>query len=177
MSEFQTNLRKYRVGLGITAKDFAAKIGINYTTYANYENRGKEPKFDTLCKIAAALHVSIDELLGFEPERKNIEYWQGYLSDTEGRIFLPGGDKVIFYYGNDNSQKELEAGDKMQAVIKAELTKAEALHLLAVYHKVAKESAKATEKQIIANLVIRKAMDAHKQDFMDSLKDLKSYQP
>lgn len=75
---FQSNLRKYREGLGITAKDFAKQLGINYTTYANYENQGREPKYETLCKIAAALHVSIDDLL-LSPEQSaqqdKLAYW------------------------------------------------------------------------------------------------------
>ena len=62
---FQDNLKKYRDRLGITAKDFAARIDIKYTTYLAYENDGREPKYDTLIKIASALHVSLDDLLGF----------------------------------------------------------------------------------------------------------------
>lgn len=65
MSAFQDNLKKFRERLGFSAKGFAADIGIKYTTYANYENAGSEPKYDTLIKIAAALHVSIDDLLGY----------------------------------------------------------------------------------------------------------------
>ncbi len=71
---FQDNLRMYRERLGINAKDFAAQLGIKYTTYANYENQGREPKYDVLCKIAAALHVSIDELVGFTPDK--LQYWR-----------------------------------------------------------------------------------------------------
>ena len=71
---FQENLRKFREAQGITAKDFAAKVGLKYGTYFSYETAGKEPKLETLCKIAAALHVSIDELLGYDysPTDKNI---------------------------------------------------------------------------------------------------------
>ena len=65
---FQDNLRMYRERLGVNAKDFANQLEIKYTTYAGYENQGKEPKYDVLCKIAAALHVSIDELLGYKPD-------------------------------------------------------------------------------------------------------------
>ncbi len=70
---FQQNLRKYRERIGISAKDFAAQIGTPYTTYVAYENQGREPKYDTLCKIAAALHVSIDDLLEYEPDK--LQYW------------------------------------------------------------------------------------------------------
>jgi len=64
MGTFQENLRTFRERLGVNAKEFAAIIGIKYTTYLAYENDGREPKQETLCRIAAALNVSIDELLG-----------------------------------------------------------------------------------------------------------------
>lgn len=63
---FQENLRRYREKAGLTAKEFAAMIGVKYTTYAGYETQGREPKYETLCKIADTLHVTTDELLGYE---------------------------------------------------------------------------------------------------------------
>ena len=66
---FQENLKKYREKAGYKqGKDFAKDLGIPYPTYMGYENRGREPKFDTLIKMADALHVSIDELVGYNPK-------------------------------------------------------------------------------------------------------------
>ena len=63
---FAENLRKYREKAGYTAKDFSALLDVKYSTYAAYENQGSEPKYETLCKIASALRVSTDELIGYE---------------------------------------------------------------------------------------------------------------
>lgn len=63
---FQENLRHFRGKAGYTAKEFAAKLGLKYSTYAAYENQGSEPKYDMLCKIADALNTSTDDLLGRE---------------------------------------------------------------------------------------------------------------
>ena len=63
--KFQENLRTYRERLGISAKDFAAQIGLPYTKYIAYENKGVWPNEENIVKIAAALHVSIDDLLGY----------------------------------------------------------------------------------------------------------------
>ena len=96
---FQDNLRMYRERLGVNAKDFAAQLGIKYTTYAGYENQGKEPKYETLCKIAAALHVSIDELVGYEPNR--LQYWidtfQKVMSAHSAHLeeYLPGKRDIV----------------------------------------------------------------------------------
>ena len=67
--QFQENLRAYREKAGYTAKEFAALLGLKYSTYAAYENQGREPKYETLCKIAAALHITTDELLGHELDK------------------------------------------------------------------------------------------------------------
>ena len=77
---FSENLRKHREAQGISAKDFAKLIDIKYTTYTAYENQGREPKYDTLVKIATALHVSIDELMDYKANKPTkLEYWTKWL--------------------------------------------------------------------------------------------------
>ncbi len=64
---FQENLKFYREKAGYkTAKEFADILNLPYNTYAGYESKNREPKFETLCKIADLLKVSTDELLGRE---------------------------------------------------------------------------------------------------------------
>lgn len=64
---FQENLRYYRERAGYKqSKDFAQALDIPYSTYKGYETQGREPKYNTLCKIADLLNVSTDELLGRE---------------------------------------------------------------------------------------------------------------
>ena len=64
---FQENLKYYREKAGYKqAKDFYKLLGVPYSTYIGYESKGREPKYNTLCKIADLLHVSTDELLGRE---------------------------------------------------------------------------------------------------------------
>ena len=64
---FKSRLRYYREKAGYKqAKEFAKKLGIPYTTYAGYEIKGREPKYELLCKIADLLDVSLGELLGYE---------------------------------------------------------------------------------------------------------------
>lgn len=47
------------------AKLFAKAINMPYSTYSTYESGKSEPKATALIKIATALHVSVDELLGY----------------------------------------------------------------------------------------------------------------
>lgn len=65
---FAQNLKKYREAAGYkTAKEFAAALGIGYTTYVGYENKGYEPNYETLCAIARKLNISLDDLVGNTP--------------------------------------------------------------------------------------------------------------
>ena len=65
---FQENLREQREKKGYkTAKEFSEAIRIPYSRYLNYENKGQEPKYETLIKIANKLGISTDELLGCVP--------------------------------------------------------------------------------------------------------------
>lgn len=104
---FRDNLRRYRENAGYNqAKDFAALLGIKYTTYMAYE-QGREPKYDILCRIAAALNVTTDELLGHSQDktRENIQYAQenGFIvyGEPDGSFIVklsPQLSSVIDFY-------------------------------------------------------------------------------
>lgn len=100
---FQENLKKYRELAGYhQAKDYAKVLGISYPTYMGYENRGREPKFDLLIKIASTLHVSIDELLGYDPNYPN--KFQKCLIDLKEKgieFISPGDTNYLQKYAND----------------------------------------------------------------------------
>ena len=62
---FQKNLKYYRKKAGYkTARDFAEVLNIPYASYVAYENKKREPKYQTLIQIANALDISIDKLIG-----------------------------------------------------------------------------------------------------------------
>lgn len=64
---FKDHLKHLRENAGYKqAKDFAKAAGIPYSSYATYE-RGSWPNEANLTRIALALHVSIDELMGYTP--------------------------------------------------------------------------------------------------------------
>lgn len=62
--KFADRLRAAREKAGYSIKEMAEYLNIKYTTYANYENAGTEPKQETLIKIADKLNISVDALLG-----------------------------------------------------------------------------------------------------------------
>lgn len=106
MGIFQENLKRIRGERGFkSAKQFAATLGIGYTRYINYENKGREPDFETLCQIADALHVTTDELLG-HPSPDNYETCKKRLSDIGLDIYTRADGKILVRLGEKGHKDE-----------------------------------------------------------------------
>lgn len=126
----QDNLKLLRMKLGYKqAKDFAKFAGIPYSSYSAYE-RGSWPNEENLIKLARALNVSIDTLIGYTPEKvdkfakavsllKEVGYevveWQEtpgiyIVYDTEDPIYLPirGWEKFGYFV---NKSELIEIAD------------------------------------------------------------------
>lgn len=58
-------IRELRIEKGYTQKEMAELAGISYTTYSNYENNNREPSMKQIEKIAMALEMTTDDLLGY----------------------------------------------------------------------------------------------------------------
>lgn len=61
-------MKELREERGLSMKEVAQRLGMPYTTYVNYEKSLREPNSETLIKIAAFFHVSVDYLLGYVSE-------------------------------------------------------------------------------------------------------------
>ena len=64
MGVFNNNLKHYRKVKGLSGREFSELLEIGYSTYMNYENRGNQPPFEILCKMADILGVTTDILIG-----------------------------------------------------------------------------------------------------------------
>ena len=69
---FNENLKKARLESGLSQKELSENIGVAKSTYSLYESGKREPNVNTIKKIASALNVSADILLGTEPEPTTI---------------------------------------------------------------------------------------------------------
>ena len=58
------NLKAARKKSGMTQQEVADAIGVVQSAYKNYEQGNREPKGDTIVKIANLFHVTTDYLLG-----------------------------------------------------------------------------------------------------------------
>lgn len=62
---FSERVKELRKERNLTQAQLAIKLGFNRGTVGDWETRGKEPSFITLCDIASLFDVSIDYLLGY----------------------------------------------------------------------------------------------------------------
>lgn len=113
---FSENLKRLRERAGyMQAKDLSNYLGMPYSTYMSYENMGKEPRFDTLIRIATALHCTIDELLGYELDEyekvKKIAFRAGYdiLDGENNTVKILASDYDYNETWGDNAEYLAEA--------------------------------------------------------------------
>lgn len=59
------NIKKYRIKQGLTQEALARKADISYNTIIKLESEGiTNPRMETLKKLAEALNISLDILVG-----------------------------------------------------------------------------------------------------------------
>ena len=68
MTTFAENLRYYREKAKYSQKDLAKIIDVSVAAYNKYETRGNEPKIDILIKLAIALDIDVNTLVGFQKD-------------------------------------------------------------------------------------------------------------
>ena len=97
MSKAVSKLRKLREAAGLSLRELARQIGEQPTNVSFWERTGKLPKSEALAPIAAALGVSVQELLG-EPAPKRAAAPAGKLGrvvETLSKLPRRQQDKVV----------------------------------------------------------------------------------
>lgn len=69
MSTLGNRIQKVRKDKGMKQYDLAEAIGVNFTTVSLYEAGKREPRRETLEKIALVTNVSVDYLYGLSDDR------------------------------------------------------------------------------------------------------------
>lgn len=80
---FPEKLKELREKAGLTQKELAEQVGLSSTTITGYEKGNREPDLFKLIKIAKALKVSTDCLLGTEEIKKSSTPEDAELAMTE----------------------------------------------------------------------------------------------
>lgn len=79
----KTRIKEVRKKLNKKQSDVARDLGLNATTYSNYENDYREPDLVTLVKIADYFHVTLDVLVN-----RNVPYLldKSLLTDLQCKV-------------------------------------------------------------------------------------------
>ena len=125
--KFSENLRRYREQAGFkSAKEFADLLGIQYSTYVNYENSDREPRFDIVSKIAKALNISIDQLMGFEKPEDKIQRYRQKLQNLGFSVLIPediNSDHNVLIENRDGWASALPSQDFIELMKNIESSK------------------------------------------------------
>lgn len=94
-------IKEARKKAGLTQKELGQRLGVTYQTLAQWENDHRNPKPETLERIAEALGVLMFELVGDHPQKESFLY--GYFAaDQETRHIAR-----IFKYSFSPLEREL----------------------------------------------------------------------
>lgn len=114
---FNENLKKYRLKAGFkSAKRFAESLNIPYTTYMGYENKNSWPPEKILVKLANALSIDVNTLIGFQPIKEDeVKYAHRMLKDYNN--FVVGDDTILYGYLTEHQLMGLDRSRKYEPVI------------------------------------------------------------
>jgi transcriptional regulator with XRE-family HTH domain len=69
MINMSQRIRKIRRQKGLTQAGLGVRIGVSQRAVTNYERGIREPSLETPLRIAGALQISLEELVGEKPPR------------------------------------------------------------------------------------------------------------
>jgi len=69
MIQMNERIKKIRKQKGLSQTDLGERIGVSQQVITNYERGLREPDIETLLKIAGALDVTLESLIGEKPVR------------------------------------------------------------------------------------------------------------
>jgi transcriptional regulator with XRE-family HTH domain len=81
--DFGTLLQRHREAKGFTQKDFADALGISVQRCNRYEKQGMTPNIELLINMARTLHITVDNLIGYDPYYDELDTARQVLDDVE----------------------------------------------------------------------------------------------
>ena len=147
------NIQNKRKAMGLTQDQLATAIGVSIAAVSKWETGGAYPDITLLAPIARLLGVTVDELLGFEPQLSEDQVMElcekctklFESSDYENAVSF--GEKNIREYPN-NQLLKLRMGNVFMMHTPCARTEDEAAHLLSRAEILMREAAKSDDIQI-----------------------------
>jgi transcriptional regulator with XRE-family HTH domain len=93
MDIFSERLKAARKRLHLTQEQLAVKSYVPTTTIAQFETNKRKPSFETLRRLAAALDITADYLLGLTDKLVMVQAHEGIMKNYEK---MSGDDRELF---------------------------------------------------------------------------------
>lgn len=134
-SKIGENIRRVRIRKGMSQKELAEKAGMTNVLLNNYEHGMRNPKAETLKKLADALGVSPEVLSGEEMTEKQAKkrlysifrQYDGHMVDIAGKklVWFDKLDLEAFYRSYQTYMRQLdEAEETTDPAVCGEMKKA-----------------------------------------------------
>ena len=118
-------IRAARKNAGLTQKQLGKRLNISYQTVAQWENGLRNPKFETLCKIAQAVNCPIADLfaeddipfvrIGYETGRQiGRKEWIEYLEKMLGYSFSDAEQEIVNLLAKLNPEGQAKAVERVE---------------------------------------------------------------
>lgn len=108
-------IREIRKNKGLTMKELGNKVGLSEQGIGNYERGDRKPNIEILTKIAKALNVSVNDLIGFSI---NIEMHTTENISPKGQELMESSDLLKQSVTNTNNIRAYQlAGDDNDLII------------------------------------------------------------
>ena len=118
-------IRAARKNAGLTQKQLGKRLNISYQTVAQWENGLRNPKFETLCKIAQAVNCPIADLfaeddipfvrIGYETGRQiGRKEWIEYLEKMLGYSFSDAEQEIVNLLAKLNPEGQTKAVERVE---------------------------------------------------------------
>lgn len=111
MALFGARLRQLRQKHGLTQLTVAERLCVDRTTYNKYEAGRVSPDQRGLVALAEMFSVTVDELLGREPDNTLL------LADGEGQVILNEQEKLLL-----QMFRQLSSEEQQNLVMQAQIT-------------------------------------------------------
>ncbi len=103
------NYAEYRNALGKKDANIAKETGINRSTFSDWKSGRSAPKGEKLKKIAYALGITVETLLGEEPkEEKQTWYTNDETAKIAQEVFENPKLRVLFDAARDSSPEDIQ---------------------------------------------------------------------
>lgn len=92
--EFNEKLQELRKNKGLTQEELAEALYVSRTAISKWESGQSHPDILLLPKLATFFNISVDELIGYDPDLSSAQI-QKFYTDLENRVSDAGMDSIV----------------------------------------------------------------------------------